>query len=189
VALFVFGCDESLPPREEPENVIDAKLQIDSRIHVVRLDSLGVVADLTQASASYRVTSNHDEVLSDSADVFCEVEIWVHEFPSYTVTLTGGALNLVGRVQVFSGILYLEPGGQPAHVQMHWNHWGNGQGVWTLPFVSLTERTNLNGEKYLESQRIWFRAKASGRLWKNMPEEDAPEIHFWHVYRIFGGPD
>lgn len=193
ISWCAFSCDEFLPPREDPENVVDAILQIDSRIHVVRLDSNGIILPngLTVASAHYIITNLYDEVLSDLESVFAEVEISIRDHPSYRRTLLADRRNLVGPVQVFSGTLTLEPGGPPAHIVVSWAHFldlgipDSTVGVWELPFIRFEEQIGPDSAKYLESERIWFSANASGRLWRNMPEKKAPGIQFWHIYRVY----
>lgn len=114
--LFVLaslaGCDESLPPREELKQYLEASVRSDTSIIDVNIGN--VTIDIrNDINITGSVRNLTDEVLSDEADVRLTVVLSDPEDSKRTIVLKGAANNLTGQVQVRNKTLTLEPRGMP----------------------------------------------------------------------------
>ncbi len=95
LSVLALQCDESLPPREQPQNVMSAAASIDATTYTVtygwvqfaRYKYILRPIKVDQAPVSVTVTNLFDEVLQDSAVVRGNVVIWDIDRPTRRCTL------------------------------------------------------------------------------------------------------
>ena len=182
VSFLLGGCEEMLPPRIEPSDVLATDLEVPSAAITVRL-GLGNVAGGGSAFAHIRVQNRHDEVLEDSAFVNGIIYARLRDDPKVSFTVLVGEGNVAGPVQVRGGRITLEPLDVfrlrvilPYTTDdglYHWNHVGRS---WL---------TDANGDRYFRSDPIHFLADASIQIFEKVQSKKTRQVSFSLVYNVY----
>jgi hypothetical protein len=176
--LLASGCDESLPPRSDPTNILQASFDVP--LENVELKDGMLLPYSGRLSASIKNT--YTEVLQQKADIKVSISIWMANAPENhgTVVLTQTSL---ANPPLSGGQLTLLPH-DSAHFVTVWNqHTDSGEPFWKL--VPMTWKLGPNGELYQQSEPIEFVTQASIQVFENVQPRLTPVVHYFITYRLF----
>lgn len=180
VLLFsLCGCDELLPPREEPKTFLQAEYSVASGVVEIR-DSVAVGLG---GSFVISVKNIYTEVLQDFEFARVDIDVWLRDTPAVGGKVVSTKRELTDRTLVFGGQLTLRPNVSATFLKQ-WEHRTiSGRRFWE--YVPLTPKVTQTGEPYLESDPVNFVASGKAQLFKAKAPERLPQIQFSLVYRIF----
>jgi hypothetical protein len=184
ILLLIFapwGCDESLPPRNDPEQVLQTSFQVVFPGTVVIRDS--IPAGMPGAFSS-SVKNVYREVLQDTQRVRLDVEVWLKDQPAARATIHATANDLVSPWLVRGSLLTLGID-TAAVVQKQWSH-RTDAGVPFWNYADMFPGVTMGGESYCESASLRFVARATVQAFKNVQPTRLPEFEYDQVYRVFG---
>jgi hypothetical protein len=168
-AFISTGCDETLPPRDSPQEYLAATIRSDTSIVVIHLrqDAPPPVVS-TPFSITGSVKNISEEVLEDTADIRITITLTTRTEPPLTAVLRGNEGNLQGRVQVQQRRLLLEPL-YPAVFRVSWNdwRWSNGVGVWTPWWYQVRTYIDSRGRAYDQTPLIPLDIEAKVQLYRH----------------------
>jgi hypothetical protein len=180
LSLCVWSCDESLPPRDQPQDFLTLSFGIKSALLVIdpapprrRYDSLTIL---------FTVANRYNDVLVDSAWGKATADIWLKDDPSISVHLEQQRIY----DHVSNGFLIIRPNDSVV-VQLPWNsrHPTPGQ-IWTR--YRSTTHVDGQGRRYYQTEPIHLVAKGSIQLWKHVPMQSFEPIEFFVVYLVYATP-
>ncbi len=108
--LFVFACDETLPPRIEPQNT----LAISNVIY-----SQGIYIDGAHMVFIIEIENRYLETFQEQVDVVGKATIWWQNRPQVRATLAIGNQHFVPPSRFQGNVLTLDPGGRCA-LKIYW---------------------------------------------------------------------
>jgi len=177
--LGILGCEESLPPREEPSRFLEADLNAFSGVVVFR-DSIPV----TNAGSFFLTLKNiYDDVLQEEAFVQATINVALMDEPDQRAVVRADQNNLLNYWILRFNMVTLEPGTE-AQFLKQWNH-RTVDGIPFWEYVRLTQKFTDRGEPYLESEPMNFVAQGKVQIFKNVPPEPTRQIEFTLTYHIF----
>jgi len=187
---FSLGCEESLPPRIEPEQALSAQVQASSYQRVIGGFGLGnVFSTLENAHANIRIHNLYDEVLEDSARISGTLRVWLEEHPEtgFTVRLT--PQMIWGPVQIHNGMITLEPHGSPGgrdslSFKVFLPH-KTDDGVFLFYLVGRSWYQELNGSWYFLSDSIKLVADASIQVFEKVQAIKTKQTRFSLAYKVY----
>ncbi len=178
--MLVFStCEESLPPRNPPQDYLQTTLTASSSAVEVR-DS--TVTGLGGAIV-VGVKNIYVEVLQDSEYARVDLDVWMRDIPAQRAHVVATRRELTNSGLISRGLLTLRPN-ETATFLKQWSH-RTIQSRWFWEFVRLTPKVTPGGERYLESDTVFFVAEGKVQLFKATAPERLPRIMFWTFYRIF----
>jgi len=182
ILLFLVAftaCDESLPPRADPDAVLVTTLYgLEGPVTI----NAGEQTSLA-GSVFIELRNVHDEVLQDDARIGVTVEVWMKDQPQNRATIQLGRSDLMNGGIIQTGKVTLGPD-SAANFLKRWNHRTNiGQPFWE--FVRLTPRTTTHGVPYLESDPIPFVGEAAAQVFEHVQATRSQRVVFTFVYWIF----
>lgn len=176
---MVPGCEESLPPREEPPDVL---------VPAEGLTGTLVIVDLNRVQSGGNVwlsmTNTHDEVLSEEAAVRAFVQVRLREYPDSARLLTYGFSDVTSGGLIVGSTLTL-PVKQAIAVMQPWDHKTvAGTPFWQfgMPFRRLE---NHRGEIYYESDTLHLVVDANLQVFKRVPAVHLPRREYAIVYQLW----
>lgn len=180
------SCDESLPPRTTPSQLLKAQLgRTDSTVAIYwypESDTRQIIG--SAGSILIFVTNEHDEVLQGDFDREGWVDIWLDMLgTSGTNRLDVTSFFPNDPMQVNNGVLTLHPG-ETLTLQAQWNH----QTVGGKPFWLMGSRTLVVpplGDSYYETQPMTFVGRGNVQVFKQTAPLQTPEFRFTLVYREY----
>jgi len=177
--LALLACEESLPPRVDPDTVLVTALN--------GLEGTVTITDSVQTSLPgsffIQLTNVYDEVLQDDVRIAVTVDVWMKDQPQHRVTVQVGRSDLMNGNIIQAGMVTLGPDSS-ANFLKRWNHrTDNNQPFWE--FVRLTRRTTTSGRPYLESDPIRFVGQAHAQLFEHVQPIASQRVEFTFVYWIF----
>jgi hypothetical protein len=180
LALPFAGCDESLPPRNQPLNFLEASLAPPHP--VVEIENGQPIKDAGSFIATLK--NSYDDVLQKKADIRATVEVWMedNEFRRRTFRLPPGSLSSPAPQ---GETLTLLPGQSARFVALWDQRTDRGEPFWS--FVGLTTKVSPDGDVYQDSDPVRLVAQVSIQLFENVQPRVSPPIHFTVIFRIFGG--
>jgi hypothetical protein len=179
LAVASLGCDESLPPRDDPTEIVRARLfAMDTRL--VMLDSVTV----TMGSLMVRIELEnlYDDVLDGPAQVRGEVRVWLRDLPEKrrTFVWTRADLQTPGVVRGSTATLGVD---SAAMLSAFWDHrTDEGEPFWK--FSTFRHLFTPGGQSYYLSDSVYFQAEGKMQLFRDVPLLQAPPINFAVVYQI-----
>jgi hypothetical protein len=179
--LFSSACDESLPPRSEPSQVVEASVAAPySYIQVQDGVPIGNDGYLTAS-----LTNVYDDVLQKEARIQGTIDVWIANSPETRRTILLSSAGLV-HPSLDGKFLTLKPG-EAARVLAAWDQ-RTDQGV---PFWNYVHRTHIENatNDYYDTDPIEFVAQASIQVFANVQPRTSPAIHYTTMYRLFGNID
>lgn len=173
------ACEESLPPREMPEEFLQAGHQVSEGAVEIRDSSV----QNSPGIMVINVKNIYVEVLQDAELARAEITVRLRDQPTQVATVVAGKRDLTNQSLVSAGLLTLRPN-ETATFLKQWSHKTDG-GKWFWEFSRLTRKFTPRGEPYLESDSVRFVASGKVQLFKTRGVKSLPSISFTLVYRIF----
>ena len=183
----IVGCDESLPLRDDPTNLLHAVLFIQGGEYVFRYTPPGGV---TWATVAIQIYNDYNEVFEDSLYLRGTVEIWDTRRQNVRAYVDVRNSAVVPSNVTNNGILTLEAGARVTFKQQ-WFHMVNQQGV-SIPIwegVDTTAYRDYYGEIYYRSDSLYLGAMASIQIFRHAAVVQTNVVYFTNVYRIYVPPD
>jgi hypothetical protein len=180
LAAVVPGCDESLPPRDDPQGYLQANLAVVQGTVTVDLDGR-----ITNAGVfTLTVRNNYNEVLQAGSLLEGEVQVWLRDDPNQRAIVHFDRSDLINWWIAAGGQTTLRPD-SPAVFAKQWSHMTiAGEPFWKL--VPMTPMVTDHGVPYCQSNPVHLAAEGSVRLFKNIAPVNTAQIAFTLVYNVFG---
>lgn len=175
----IAGCEETLPPRDEPKKFVQASYLVSEGVVEIRDSVVQNSAGIFLVS----VKNVYAEVLQDEEFARGEINIWLRDQPDQRGTTVATKRDLTNQSLVIGGLFTLRPS-ETATFLKQWSH-KTTSGRWFWEFVRLTPKVTPRGERYMESDSVRFIAAGRVQLFKTRAPEILPSIQFTLVYRIF----
>ena len=175
-ALLSPGCDESLPPRTDPENVLIASLQPP---HDVIEMSDGAPIRTAGSYIAY-LKNSHDEALQKEADIRATITVFMAKSPHVRRTIL--VPPELAHPALDGRLLTLLPG-DSARFLVVWDQ-KTDTGVPFWEYVPLTLVQTPLGD-YYDSDPIEFVAQASIQVFDGVQPRTSPPIYYTSKYRLF----
>jgi hypothetical protein len=181
IGIAGWSCDESLPPRTEPAEVLRTTFLIHQDQDVVVQDS--EVVGTAEGTFEFFVKNVHDEVLQDSQRIEVKLTIWLQDQPEYRASVLSDRGALVNYQLVYGELLTIGVD-TAVHILTQWSHrTQDGTPFWS--FVKLVPMQSISGEPYLQSDPVHYIMQGTVQVFKNVQPYRIPEQHFSHSYKIF----
>ena len=183
VIFAQFGCDEVLPPRDEPQQfLVTTAIGVDGALiyHGGALDGNGGALLLTAKNV-------YSEVLQGDERIRGNVDVWMRDFPDKRAAVLATKSNLTNPNLVRANLVTLGPD-TTATLLKRWEHQvtaGTDSGHFFWQYVDSTEKFTPLGERYWESDPVHFVAEARIQIFKNVQAVKVKEFEFTVVYRRF----
>jgi hypothetical protein len=188
VAVLAFGCDETLPPRDEPQRFLAAALRVNSSPVRIDIDSSGLPpfgippyperASGLGGSLGIVLVSHYSEVLQEFVEIRGTIDVWLAERPDVRTTITLSVADVDYPVFDPDGVLTLEPG-DSVHAERQWSHIADNRFAF-FRYVPLVRR-----QDYYESAPVRLNAAGTFQVFENVPAERTEVMEFELVYRIY----
>ncbi len=179
VALLLLNCDESLPPRDDPQNFLAARISTSGGPVTIYVPDV-----IYGGTIRIELTNLLDEVLEADFSVWVTVQMWPKGFPDQIVTIVAGPADLQTPWIIHGGLLTLTPD-SPAVFLKQWSQRADdGTPMWA--FGGLTRQYTANHTPYCASDPIHVVARASVKLFKHVAPVDTPETELVFIYHVFG---
>lgn len=173
------ACDETLPPRLSDPNAMEITAALEKG--TCTIDSGKAYG---AGAIDIRCTNTYYEVLSDSAQVSVEIDLWLVEHPEARAHVRVDAGALTDSTLIAKGLLTLIPG-LPARLYHQWEHRTSGN----VPFYSYLKLTTvfnpLRGITYLVSDTTTLAMQGSVQFFKKIPAYTIPPTQARIVYEIY----
>jgi hypothetical protein len=177
--LLLPGCDETLPPRDEPLAILRGSYAMTDTFVVFKN---GVILGTAGAFES-RVRNLYDDVLEDTAMVKVDYTVALEEFPDSSAAFTATALNVTTPEVLTGRYVTLKPN-QDIVTRYLFNHRTSaGTAFWTL--VERHPGVTPGGVPYIETDRTPLIVTCAIRTYKRVPAIVLPRRRMLVVYRIF----
>lgn len=187
-SIAVQGCDETLPPRIEPERFLKASLYVQPNSIVnVFIDSAttGFPITINGSSGSINVSlkSYYNEVLEERPSINAKVDVWLTSDPSIRTTVLFSEANVDYPYIEPNGLLTLLPG-DSVSMSKQWHHIADvGRAFWN--YVQLRGRIDGTGRFFYESAPVRYTAVGTVQVFENVPAERTAPYEFELVYHIY----
>ena len=187
-SFVVMGCDEALPPRNEPAKFLKASVHVrPNSIVNVLIDSNIVNAPevIRGSSGSLEISlkSFYNEVLEEKPYVKGKIDVWLTTQPSIRTSVEFTEANVDYPYIEPGGYLTLVPG-DSVSMSKQWHHKADvGRGFWN--YVQLRGRVDGSGRFYFESAPVRFTAVATMQAFENVPAEKSEPYEFELIYYIY----
>jgi len=178
--VVLFACDESLPPRDDPQRYLQARLSVIQGVVTIDLDGRITNAGVLTLTAK----NTYNEVLQAETLLEGEVEVWLRDDPNQRAVVRLDRSDLMNSWIVGGGLTTLRPD-SPAVFVKQWSHMTTG-GAPLWGFVGLTPRVTAHGVPFCESGPVHLVAEGSVQLFKNVAPVKTAQIEFTLVYQVFG---
>lgn len=178
VALSAAGCDESLPPREVPPQVLVPSVSYAGQ-------TVRVEADAISSGGILRVEMKniYDEVLSETAGVQAYVRLSLEEFPSWAHTLSLGADDIVTPGLLVGSILTVGVN-QTVGLAVAPRHSTDSAGFWHAG-MAYHRLTTGKGEVYYRSDTVHLVIEGNLQIFKRVPAMQLPRRVYAVVYELW----
>lgn len=175
------GCDESLPPRNDPEEFLTVGFR----------SSVLVVVDATVVREGWGtvhivVKNIHDEVLSEDALVRAQLTVRLADKPEVFRLLEFGPLDLLDR-RILRGRTVTLGVDSVADLYKYWDHRETG-GSPFWDHVVLTRKLTDKGVPYYESDSVRCIAEGTVQLFENVQQRKVGPVIYPIVYQIWNMP-
>jgi hypothetical protein len=181
VALLVLlaGCDESLPPRDEPLRILSGSFGIVDTFVVVN-DSMPIG---TMGAFVSRVRNLYEDVLEDTALIQVDYTVVLEEMPDTAITFRATRKDILSTEVLNGALVTIKPNAEVV-VRTRWSHHTNaGTPIWRL--FPLHMGADPGGRIYYQSDDIEIRVSCSIRTFKRLPAIVQGPIRLLLIYRYF----
>lgn len=110
LSLWLWSCDEKLPPRVEPANT----LAITRVIYTQGMYDASAFMEFV-----VQITNRYTETFQDKVNVVGQVRIWLKRDPSVRATVAIRNYHLVAPSKITGDVLTIDPGGR-CDLKMYW---------------------------------------------------------------------
>jgi len=181
-ALVSLSCDESLPPRVDPEVVLLPGIALSGEVVYVERAQVkrGGTIVLSMRNA-------YDEVLSEEALVRANLAMSLREYPDSICSLTYGPMDLSTQGMVVGNTLTLRVQEVAQLVRPCDHRTTAGTPFWELGIV-FKERLTDKGVTYYESDSLHLVVSATLQLFKRVQAVRLPAKEFTVVYQLWSMP-
>jgi hypothetical protein len=180
LSLGISGCDESLPPRNDPQAILVANFSTQTRL--ITLDEFNIRKPRMVLRISLR--SNHDEVLQDTANVRGDVVMYLRDYPKIKKTFEWREADIQTPGIVRGRLATLQPRVE-FMLSSEWDQMSDMDAVF-WKFGHYTKKFTTSGQVYLESDSLFFVAEGRVQLFKYGPAIKAPKLVFGIIYQLMG---
>ena len=181
VAGLWTGCEESLPPRVEPPEVLHPEVRMaGSTISLIGYDQDTL---FTGGNVRLSVTNVHDEVLSEDALIRATATLYLKMKPDSVRTLRLGLDDLVAPPGFFGPVLTL---GVQERVELLgvWDQrTDNGTPFWTFPWYH--EAFDSKGRTYYQSDTVAMVVSTSMQVFERVQPVEIARREMPVVYEIY----
>lgn len=180
--VVLFGCDESLPPRDDPTNLLHVVLLVQGGEYTFRYTQ---PFGFTPMSVAIQVSNDYNEVFEDSLYMRGTVEIWDTRRPNVRGSVNMRYSQVIPSYALNNGILTLEAGAQLTFTSQ-WSHLTAGPGQ-TVPIwygVDTTARLDPYGRIYYVTDTMYLGAQASVQIFRKAGSVRSNACVVPVVYRI-----
>jgi hypothetical protein len=184
ISATLASCDETLPPRNDPENFLAASLGVMGNVVTMYAMSSDTVAPQSDGGFTLGLKNLHDEVLQGKAHVEGRIEVWVKDNPLHRAAVIADVRDLITAGVVVGDTATLGVDSTARFIRQWSRRTTERNFFWE--YVRLSPKVTSNGVPYCESDSIHFVARATIHLFENTPPQKTPEIQFVLVYKIFG---
>jgi len=174
------GCDESLPPRDDPVSYLAAWFS--TQDHLIALDEYNIRLPRKVLRISLR--NLHDEVLQDTANVRGDVILYLRDHPSVRKTFSWKEADIQTPGIVKGWIATIQPH-QEFMLASDWDQMSDRDQIF-WKYGTYTKKIDANGRPYLESDSLYFVAEGHIQLFKYGPTVKAPTLTFGIMYQLIG---
>jgi len=176
--LSLAGCDESLPPRDEPLAILRGSFAMTDTFIVVTNGAIGSTA----GGFVSRVTNLYNDVLEDTGLVKVDYTVVMEDQPEHVATFTATQNNVLSTEVLNGRLVTLKPN-QDIVVRYRWNnHTSADLPIWSL--VTLHPGSDPGGRAYLQSDPVSFQVTCSIRTYKRVPAIVIGPKRIIVIYRI-----
>ena len=177
------GCDESLPPREDPQDFLVVSLSGEPG-SVLLEENLSMFSQIP-GGFTVGLTNLHDEVLQAQEDISIDITFSVQGSPNIGGTAHGDRNQLLNFMMMHGDLLTIEPE-STATFFIQWNH---GE-------VRLWESNGLTFHRidgnpvditWFESGPLSVVASGTARFFENIAPLELPDARMEIDYKIFVG--
>jgi hypothetical protein len=178
VAWSVTGCDESLPTREGPPEVLVPSVSYAGQTVRVEADDIANGGILR-----VEVTNIYDEVLSETAGVHAYVRLSLEEFPSWAYTLPLGADDIVTPGLLVGNTLTVGVN-QAVGLAIAPRHTTDSAGFWHAG-MAFHMYTTGKGEVFYRSDTVHLVIDGNVQIFKRVPAMQLPRRVYAIVYELW----
>jgi len=184
IALLA-GCEESLPPRNEPQNFLDVTFQGEDG--TVELRDGETLVSTTPGGFTVSVKNLYEEVLQDEEDINIDIDFWLAGNESISGTAHGDRSALLFSHMIQNGnLLTIEPQ-ETALFHVQWDH--AAEQFWKYTDLTFeVEHGSPFDIYFFESGPITLAAKGTARLFKTTGVLQLVEDQFTINYKIYVDP-
>lgn len=182
VALLAFPlvhCDESLPPRDDPQSFLAVRVSTSGEPVTVYLPNT-----IYGGTIHVEVENLCDEVLEADSSIWVTVEVWPKGFPDKIASITANSTDLLNPGIVHGEVVTLRPDSAAVFVKPWSQRADDGTPMWN--FGHLTRRLTGHGTPFCESDSIRLVGRATVKLFKHVAPVESPEADLKVIYRLFG---
>jgi len=184
LAMVCVGCEESLPPRIDPEEVLHPDVQIVGNtisLHGYDHDTL-----FTGGNVRLFVTNVHDEVLSEEALIRATVTMHLKQKPDSVRTLELGRENLVLPAGFFGSVLTIGVQERVELLAVWDQRTDGGTPFWTFPLYH--EAYDSKGRVFYQSDTLYMSVTTSMQVFEKVQALEIIHRELPVVYELYDIP-
>ena len=179
-SLGLSGCEESLPPRQDPKTYLEASFSTQTRL--ITLDEFNLRKPRMVLRVSLR--NLYDEVLQDTARVRGDVVLYLRDHPRVRKTFVWKEADIQTPGIVHGWIATLPPN-TALLLASEWDHMSD-EDLTFWKYGTYTQKRTSSGQEYLESDSLYFVAEGRVQLFRYGPAVKAPRLVFGIIYQLIG---
>jgi hypothetical protein len=183
IAFAQSGCDEVLPPRDEPQQfLVTTAIGVDGN-----LTYKGGAFDGNGGALLLTVKNVYSEVLQGEERIRGDVDVWMRDMPDKRAAIQATKSNLTNPNLVRANLVTLGPD-TTATLLKRWEPRimvGSDSGHFFWEYVDSTEKFTSHGDRYWESDPVHFVADARVQIFKNVQAVRVKQLEFTVVYLRF----
>jgi hypothetical protein len=175
------GCEESLPPRVDPVEVLHPDVQIVG-------NTIAIERDTNRTGGDFRlsVKNQHDEVLSDEALIRGTVTLNVHLQPDSVRVLHLGPRDLILQSMLVGSVLTIGVN-QRAELLAVWDQrTQSGTPFWTFPSYHVAY--DSKGRVFYQSDTVYMSVTTSMQVFEKVQALEITQRQFPVVYELYNMP-
>jgi hypothetical protein len=181
VAALLAGCDESLPPRVDPPEVLHPDVQmVGKTISLIGHDQDTL---FTGGNVRLSMTNVHDEVLSEDARIRATVTMYLKGTPDSVRTLHLGLDDLVAPPGFYGPVLTIGVQERVELLAVWDQRTDNGTPFWTFPRYH--EAFDSKGRTYYQSDTISMVVTTSMQVFERVQPLEIVQRELPVVYELY----
>jgi len=177
--LLFPACEESLPPRTEPENVLIPGLSMTDVL--VRVEAGRVTRG---GNLELSMKNAYDEVLSEKSGVRAYVRVTLQEYPAYTRMLVFDEADIVTPGLITGSTLTLGVN-ETIRLMQPWDHRLDSTLSFWAAGMTFQRFLTDKGVEYFESSPVHIIVDANLQIFQRVPAVQLPRQVFTIVYQLW----